>query len=663
MKILAFLSLIFSLGYASIDERKIDFYFINDAWVSEREVENSLQRLEEIVLRTLPQKQTQHLNFEILHNWDQGTVTDFLEFFYQLQDSGQISKHIDLFGFLEIVGNSLTLISNVVTWGKGKVLKILAGILEISGETLDQVVRDTEKHIVGWQNGNVEEMLGEAYQKSFKNSHRALLISHGQGTFFANDFYQNINTSEYKNYLKHLAIGPYTNNVEEDGLHITLKSDDGTNTLFSKLPYTVTNDDTNETIIVDDVNITIGKGHYFVHSYLRGENSRKKILSDIEWFLDSLENKPSQWYIHEEKDKGTCAYKVDLKHRFDSPLDLNTDQILKDVYPFNDTELVYSVDGEYVKASRDGEQIENLMGEIITNKCDISPIKDGCYELTGTDEKIQANHIGSRYKIVGENGKGTCYYKVNVQDLYTADIYSNVYPFATNVNTEHLYFYNVEGKKVLSNNCKGSSIKNANENPYDCQSLITISGGISSEENNSDNNNTNDTEILTRDYNITLGGQEKYNSICTLDEKKKITPLLAVPNSEGNDLTKIQAILEKIPNGVTIEPTECERLSQNYRIYYFYHKSGYTYDLSEALLGGEFKEILDETAELNEDGEYCYSYKTNYNILSYRYRTNAYVGHSWYYVDYTYEQKCNHYDFRKFRKTYKHFSKNGGTGD
>ena len=94
------------------------------------------------------------------------------------------------------------------------------------------------------------------------------------------------------------------------------------------------------------------------------------------------------------------------------------------------------------------------------SKCKTLKTKESCYELVGATEYITKDVNSSRFQIIEERDKGTCDYRVYLQDLYTGYYYNNVYPFS--ISGAYLYdvpSYDGGTATVLSSSCAGTNIK------------------------------------------------------------------------------------------------------------------------------------------------------------------------------------------------------------
>jgi len=227
-----------------------------------------------------------------------------IETFYQLRDNNQL----DGYSLYEILKIWLTQdpthpISNAL-WNK-----------------IDDIVADYSRTIEG---SNLINMIEDYETISLKKSHHVLLVAHSQGNLFGNEVYDNLIPWEQE-YFKMVSIGTPANNVIGNGT-----------------PYTTL---TCDTVINDNLiggipghlpaNIACNgeekskDGHQFVASYMSNHISLSKIIGDISNSLDILHKTPSQWSTDQELDRGTCDYRITVKHRFDPSLEIG-----EKVYPF-----------------------------------------------------------------------------------------------------------------------------------------------------------------------------------------------------------------------------------------------------------------------------------------------------------------------------------------
>ena len=171
----------------------------------------------------------------------------------------------------------------------------------------------------------------------FKLSHKVLLVSHSQGNLFANRIYDTIEPIGYHDYFANLQVASPASKVKAiKGDYVTLFGDPIINPIPGSMPGN-----------------SIGEvGHSFVEAYLEQSDPLSKIISKLKALLSTLDSEGSQWQTEEEFDIGTKDYRASVKHRFNPNASL-----WQKVYPFNLSKYIYSINGEYVKASCGGTSI------------------------------------------------------------------------------------------------------------------------------------------------------------------------------------------------------------------------------------------------------------------------------------------------------------------
>jgi hypothetical protein len=253
-------------------------------------------------------------------------------------------------------------------------------------DKIDDIVADYSRTIEG---SNLIKMIEDYETISLKKSHRVLLVAHSQGNLFGNEVYDNLIPWE-QGYFKMVSIGTPANHViGKTSPYTTLKCDKVINdNLIGGIPGH----------LPGNIECT-GKekssdGHQFVASYLSNHLSLEKIVSDISKSLDELANTASQWSTDQEFDKGTCDYRITVKHRFDPALEIG-----EKVYPFAPNQKLYQVNGEYVKATCGGK---NILQEWEGKN------EDDCLMIDNPPkEKISAKQCA--FEVAVNDGDYTCY--------------------------------------------------------------------------------------------------------------------------------------------------------------------------------------------------------------------------------------------------------------
>jgi hypothetical protein len=306
---------------------------------------------------------------------------DVLETYYQLREAGQLDD-IGFFAAMAIL--------------TGYQPELMLGAIAFQ--------KLWESSTKDWEQGNVDEMWQKYYRESFKLGHRVLLVSHSQGNLFANRIYDTIDPAEYKNYFANVQVASPASEVKAvKGSYVTLWGDP----IINPIPGSMS------------PNANGSPGHSFVAAYLNQQDPYNKIVSRIKAVLPTLDVELTQWDTDQEFDKNTCNEKITVKHRFD----LGVEMPFK-VYPFNLSKKLYQVNGEWVKASCGGKNINS--DDNLTNSCND---EDSCYILEGTGETI---NVPMKWKIISHENRGTCDWRITVENNITTERIEGVYPFNLN---------------------------------------------------------------------------------------------------------------------------------------------------------------------------------------------------------------------------------------
>ncbi|MGP1561414.1 MAG: hypothetical protein ACTTIC_04915 [Helicobacteraceae bacterium] len=314
-----------------IDETKTDFYFINGMWNTRQKATKNMEalqkRINEKIIMGNKKLQKRYGEVQLAYNWHRGYVEDLLEAIYQMQKSGQFSSTEDTFNAVKILLRFGSKTTPVGLYAKAIKLIIQYGI--------------TKNHIGMYETSNVVEMLNNQIIKSFKLSHRVLIVSHSQGNLFANSLHDFMPPTEYKNYLANVQVGTPGKSPSARFSSVTNLSGDP----IVHMPGST------------DAPTIEGSWHSFIDAYLDNEEALTHIMNNIKNFLVVLNGMPSQWQTKEFQNPGTKNYRLVLEHTFDTQM-----EDIHGVFPFKPSEYLYPVQDstgnmQYVKASYDGERI------------------------------------------------------------------------------------------------------------------------------------------------------------------------------------------------------------------------------------------------------------------------------------------------------------------
>jgi hypothetical protein len=183
--------------------------------------------------------------FKYVYNPSYGYRDDVLETYYQLKESGQISRGYFASVFI------------FATWNLG-----YRGILKKYKAIVDTYKQDTK-------------IMYNAYMNSsFNKNNNVLLVSHSQGSLMANKLYGMLNSAQ-KNKYHSVAVAPAANHISgyrsSKEHYVTMYGDYG---VFLVKGHLRPN--------------TSGFGHGFVSSYLSQSKSRTKISKYIKKAYDDF---------------------------------------------------------------------------------------------------------------------------------------------------------------------------------------------------------------------------------------------------------------------------------------------------------------------------------------------------------------------------------------
>ncbi len=323
----------------SIDECKMDIYFGNGVWNTAKQAKENVKALEErIIKREIvkgdPALQAKYGEVKLQYNWGGGTMIDVLETYYQLKKEGQVND-LEFFMVMMIItgGNA-----ELSTYATGVMLESMPFIAEAEQE-------------------NVDMMMQKYYNESFRYSHRVLLVSHSQGNMFANRVFDSINPSGFKEYFANVQVASPASSVHASvGDYVTGFVDP----IINQIPGSMES----------NADLDGFGGHTFVEAYLDSSDTYTKIVDAINTQLGVLDTIDSQWTTDQELDKGTCNYRITVKHRFDPALEIG-----EKVYPFAANQKLYTATNqksgevEYVKATCGGSAFTDAWDGKKENEC------------------------------------------------------------------------------------------------------------------------------------------------------------------------------------------------------------------------------------------------------------------------------------------------------
>ena len=332
------------------NECKIDIYFGNGIWNKQFSNDNCRKDfaaecsqaelndlINEEIIKGDPSLAAKYGTVKLAYNWGDGWDIDLVETFYQLKEAGQLSEK-----------TFFALMDELVT----------KRAADLSGEDLETMRDLLLQAITSHEQSNVDTMIRQYYNESFRYSHRVLLVSHSQGNLFANRVYDSLNPAGYKDYFANVQVASPASSVHAaKGTYITGRIDPIINPIPGSMEYNAKLDG-------------LG-GHQFVAAYLDSNDTYQKIVQAIKDKLAALDDPsqtPSQWKIVKEpEDRSSCeAIRVEMAHRFDDSLGP-----VEDVYPFETDATIYKL---YPAADEAVEKRSKKIGKIKKRMSVISSI-------------------------------------------------------------------------------------------------------------------------------------------------------------------------------------------------------------------------------------------------------------------------------------------------
>ena len=228
-----------------------DIYFGNGIWNTKKQAEKSRKALKifmqykAITPLSIEDEKNQLYSFKLAYNYSTGALTDLIETYWQLRESGQISE-----GYFQII--AATLATN-------------------NGASSHEEILEQIRYVVAYESANIKIMYQLYNNASFSQKHNVLLVAHSQGNLFGNKMYTLMNDVQ-KSKFRMVSVATPANSVAGGGPYVTTSLDYVINTLPNALPGNVD-----------------GVGHTFVGTYLNDSiNAPKKIALYVKSAYDNL---------------------------------------------------------------------------------------------------------------------------------------------------------------------------------------------------------------------------------------------------------------------------------------------------------------------------------------------------------------------------------------
>jgi hypothetical protein len=199
-----------------------------------------------------------------------------------------------------------------------------------------------------------------SYKESIKSGHGVIVIAHSQGNYYTNEAYELL-PDWMRQYFHMMGVATPANHVagfapgDTTAPYVKFHND-FINVIVTSLP--ANRDDTRHH------GFPSIDAHDFYESYLKEPTTRSDIQQFIIKNVQNHLSAPSQWSTDQEFDRGTCDYRITVKHRFDPALEIG-----EKVYPFAPNQKLYQVNGEYVKATCGGTDFTDDWADKKENEC------------------------------------------------------------------------------------------------------------------------------------------------------------------------------------------------------------------------------------------------------------------------------------------------------
>lgn len=216
--------------FANSDSCKLDVYFGNGVWNNEKAANISKIELKTFMQLHYPSRfriadEGVTYDFKYAHNKTYGYINDLIETFWQLYDSGQISKL-----YFSFVAGALNGVDNTNPANSAYIQRL--------------------QNIINQYSLNTAVMLNQYKDNSFSKNHNVLLVAHSQGNLFGNKMYELFSSDEKKRFAM-VSVATPADHVAKGGGYTTLDKDP----VIMLIPDSLL---TNAS----------GYGHSFVESYL-----------------------------------------------------------------------------------------------------------------------------------------------------------------------------------------------------------------------------------------------------------------------------------------------------------------------------------------------------------------------------------------------------------
>ncbi len=491
--ILALLFFIPLLGLSDdfkIDERKSDIYFANGVLTTDKDADENLKLISDLVFTEQYMENMdrfeKELNFKKAYNQTTGFAGDFYESYKQLANEN------DGWGVLESV------INTALMFAPGAPGKIFGQTVSLWDDSVQRVHdADLSKQIA-------------SYRQSIRAGHGVIVVAHSQGNLFTNEAYKKFTKDEgldgevyrkndwLNQYFTRISIASPSSIKEGGDVHISFHNDpvvqlssfsqvENPNKAYLKNAVGEIFD--NDALSADFHAFTyymgeksaVGSGieGVGIHGTVSTDVAKKVIMKFLKDEIQTHQTRASQWETRPEleSDKGTKEYKITVEHKYGDAV-LTSKMKDEKVFPFAPyaagTKFYQVPDTtgtlHYVKASYGGERI--LSADDVN---DWEAEDNQFYKLEGTDpvEYIEGETSckdPSLFEVVSQENENTTDWRVTVKNKETNETTGGVYPF----NLQGSLYQLDSGDWVLAS-CGGTEIVSNWDNQKEYQ-IILLNG-------------------------------------------------------------------------------------------------------------------------------------------------------------------------------------------
>ena len=347
------------LSANAINECKSDLYYANGIMMkySEKKALQMWQKEAKNLLSVFPEYKSIE-KIDMAYNVSQGFLDDLLEAFEQMMSN---------------------------EWGWAEFTAFFTVYLTEHNIQEDWVphIKDLSKQVT-------------SYTQSIANGHGVIVVAHSQGNYYTNEAYELL-PEWMRQYFHMMGVAIPANHVagfapgDTTAPYVKFHND-FINVIVTSLP--ANRDDTRHH------GFPSVDAHDFYESYLKEPTTRSDIQQFIVKQVQEHLKAPSQWSTDQEIERGTCDYRITVKHRFDPSLEIG-----EKVYPFAPNQKLYAATNEKSGAT---EYVKATCGGTVFTDDWADKTDDECWVINNEPkEKIMVKRCA--FEVAVNDGAYTCY--------------------------------------------------------------------------------------------------------------------------------------------------------------------------------------------------------------------------------------------------------------